>query len=84
MFLEFKSNPRFFALNPSASLEDIPITTGELFLRCAFTAIVTGVSVIPLAIFDKVLPVGLLIKKIKFKIKIYRWIKFRQIKSVYF
>ncbi len=39
------------------------ITKGLLFLRCAFAAIKTGVSEIPFANFDKVLPVhGAIIK----------------------
>jgi len=47
----------FFAFAPSESLLLTEMTTGLLFLRVAFTAIVTGVSVIPNAIFERVLPV---------------------------
>ena len=47
----------FLALAPRASFEDMDSTTGRLFLSCALTAIVTGVSVMPCAIFASVLPV---------------------------
>ena len=47
----------FLAEAPSASFVAIARTTGLLFLRCAFTDIVTGVSVIPRAVFAIVFPV---------------------------
>lgn len=42
---------------PRASFVDTPITTGLPFLKWAFTAIVTLVSVIPAESFESVLPV---------------------------
>ena len=47
----------FFAQPARASFVEIAMTTGLLFLRCDFTAIVTGVSVIPNASFARVLAV---------------------------
>ena len=47
----------FFALAPNASLVEGAIIKGRSFLRCALAAIVTEVSVIPLANLPKVLPV---------------------------
>ena len=57
MFLAFISIAMFFKLKPSASFVDIPITTGLLFLKCAFAVIVTALSVIALANLASVLPV---------------------------
>ena len=47
----------FLAEAPKASFVAGAKTTGLLFLKWALTAIVTGVSVIPSAIFASVLPV---------------------------
>ena len=47
----------FLAFAPNESLLLTDKTTGLLFLRVALTAIVTGVSVIPQAIFERELPV---------------------------
>ena len=47
----------FLADVPNASLVETAIITGRLFLKCAFVASVTDVSLIPLASFPRVLPV---------------------------
>ena len=47
----------FFRFADNASLEASEITNGRSLLKCAFAAIHTAVSVIPLAIFAKVFPV---------------------------
>ena len=47
----------FFMFMPRASLVETEISSGLLFLKCAFAAIKTGVSVIPLASFAIVFPV---------------------------
>ena len=67
MFFVFNNMPIFFRFIPSASLVDKKITKGLLFLRWDFAAISTGVSDIPFASFDKVLPVHGDINKISTK-----------------
>ena len=57
MFFMLNSRPMFLRLMPRASLVDTDITSGLPFRRCAFAAIRTGVSVIPLASLARVLPV---------------------------
>ena len=47
----------FFKFADNASLDASAITNGRLLRRCALAAIVTAVSVMPFAIFAKVLPV---------------------------
>lgn len=56
--MEFSNIAKFFAFSPSPSFVEIPITIGFPFLTWAFAAMSTGVSVIALANFDKVLPVA--------------------------
>ena len=57
MFFIFISIPIFLKPAPSASFVEIAITSGFPFLICAFVAISTGVSVMPLHSFAAVLPV---------------------------
>ena len=57
MFFMLNSRPMFLRLMPRASLVDTDITSGLPFRRCAFAAMRTGVSVIPLASLARVLPV---------------------------
>ena len=57
MFFVFNSMPMFFRFMPRASLVERKMTSGLLFLRCDFAAINTGVSDIPFASLDSVLPV---------------------------
>ena len=52
----FNNLPIFSALPDKASLVEIPKTTGFWFLRCAFTAISTGVSLMPFASLASVFP----------------------------
>ena len=59
IFLVFNSCPIFFADPPRASFVAIDKMTGRLFLRWAFTAIVTDESVIPFASLPSVLPISL-------------------------
>lgn len=49
--------PMLRAFAPRASFDDTLSTTGRLLRKVAFTAIVTGVSVMPCAILASVLPV---------------------------
>ena len=56
-FLVLSAIPTFLAFAPSASFDEIDSTTGLFVRRVAFTAIVVGVSVMPLTIFASVLPV---------------------------
>ena len=57
IFFVLRSVPIFLAFAPSASFEDTDSTTGLSVRKVALTAIVTGVSVIPCAIFASVFPV---------------------------
>ena len=56
-FLRFKSRAMFSAEPESPSFVDMAIIRGLPFLRCAFAAMVTALSVTPWASFARVLPV---------------------------
>ena len=57
MFFVFRRMPIFFKFIPRASLVDREITSGRLLRRWDFAAISTGVSEIPFASLESVLPV---------------------------
>ena len=57
IFLTFNREPIFLKFIPRASFEDIEMTRGLPVLMCPFAAIRTGVSVMPLFSFARVLPV---------------------------
>lgn len=57
MFLVLSKAPMFWAFAPRASLDATLNITGFSVRKVAFAVIVTGVSVIPCAIFASVLPV---------------------------